>query len=165
MKINIRFAEEKDLNDIVEIFNQAIRNRRSTGYLNEFTVEGRRKWFFEHSKEKYPILIAEQNGKVVGWISIDPYRRGRDAFLKTVESSLFIHDDYKQKGIGNQLLQAMIENTKKLGYEMILTIILEGNIGSIKLLEKNNFEKWGFLPEIAEIDGKNLGHLYYGKKL
>jgi phosphinothricin acetyltransferase len=47
----------------------------------------------------------------------------------------------------------------------MLTIVLDKNIGSISLLEKNNFEQWGFLPEVAQIDGKILGHVYYGKKL
>jgi len=59
----------------------------------------------------------------------------------------------------------MMKTAKKLGYKTIFAIVLDKNIGSTKLLEKNNFEKWGFLPEVAEIDGKNLGHVYYGKNL
>lgn len=165
MNINIRHALEKDLEEIVEIFNQAIQTRTSTGYLDKFTVYERKEWFFFHTNKKYPILVAEQNKKIVGWISIDPYRKGRKMFEKTGELSLFIHNDFKRKGIGNQLLIAMMKTAKKLGYKTVLTIVLDKNIGSIKLLERNNFEKWGFLPEVAEIDGKNLGHLYYGKKL
>ena len=165
MKLNIRYALEKDLIEITEIFNQAIHTRMSTGHLNEFTVEERKEWFSGHTKEKYPILVTEQNSKIVGWISIDPYRKGRKAFEKTVEVSLFIHNDYKRKGIGNELLQAMTKTAKKLEYKTIFAIVLNKNIGSTKLFEKNNFEKWGFLPEVAEIDGKKLGHVYYGKKL
>ena len=165
MKINIRRALEKDLTGIVEIFNQAIATRTSTGYLNEVTDEDRKEWFFQHTNKKYPILVAEQNNMIVGWISIDPYRKGRKAFEKTVEVSLFIHNDYKRKGIGYELLQAMMKIAKKIGYKTIFAIVLDKNVGSIKLLEKNNFEKWGFLPEVAEIDGKLLGHVYYGNKL
>ena len=165
MNINIRHALEKDLTEIVEIFNQAITTRTSTGYLDKFSVEERKVWFSEHTKEKYPILVAEQNEKIVGWINLDPYRIGRKAFEKTVEVSFFIHNDYKRKGIGNELLRAMMKTATKLGYKTIFAIVLDKNIGSIKLLEKNNFEKWGFLPEVAEIDEKILGHVYYGKNL
>jgi phosphinothricin acetyltransferase len=99
MNINIRHALEKDLTEIVEIFNQAITTRTSTGYLDKFTVEERKEWFSEHTKEKYPILVAEQNNTIAGWISIDPYRKGRKAFEKTVEVSFFIHNDYKRKDL------------------------------------------------------------------
>jgi phosphinothricin acetyltransferase len=165
MKINIRHAAENDLSEIIEVFNQAIRARTSTGYLREFTVEERKEWFHEHAKENYPILIAEQKKKIVGWICIDPYRKGRGAFTKTVEVSFFIHNDFKRKGIGDELLQAMMNTAKELGYATIYAIVLNKNIGSMKLLEKNEFNQWGFLPEVAEIGGEILGHVYYGKKL
>jgi phosphinothricin acetyltransferase len=115
MNINIRHALEKDLTEMVEIFNQAIQTRTSTGYLDKFTVDERKEWFSEHAKEKYPILVAEQNEKIVGWISLDPYRKGRKAFEKTGELSLFIHNNFKRKGIGNQLLLAMMKTAKKTG--------------------------------------------------
>ena len=163
--VHIRYASEKDLKEIVVIFNQAIYSRMSTGYLNEVTVETRKEWFSEHIKEKYPILVAEKNKKIVGWISIDSYRKGRKAFEKTVEVSFFVHNDYKRKGIGNQLLHTMMQTAKKLGYTTIFAIVLDKNIGSRKLLEKNNFEQWAFLPNVAEIDRNILSHVYYGKKL
>jgi len=163
--LNIRYASEKDLKEIVNIFNQAIHTRASTGYLNKVTVEERKEWFSEHIQEKYPILVAEKNNKIVGWISIDPYRKGRKAFIKIVEASCFVHNDYRRKGIGDQLLHTMMQTAKKLGYSTIFAIVLDKNIGSRKLLEKNNFEQWAFLPDVAEIDGKTLSHVYYGKKL
>jgi L-amino acid N-acyltransferase YncA len=52
-----------------------------------------------------------------------------------------------------------------LGYKTIFAIVLNKNIGSTKLFEKNNFEKWGFLPDVAMIDRNTLSHVYYGKKL
>lgn len=55
--------------------------------------------------------------------------------------------------------------TKDLGYQTLFAIIFDTNIGSVKLLEKYNFEKWGFLPDAAEIDGNKISHIYYGKKL
>lgn len=165
MNINIRHALEKDLIEIVEILNQAIQTRTSTGYLDKFTVEERKEWFSEHAKEKYPILVAEQNNTIVGWINIDPYRKGKKAFEKTVEVCYFIHKDYKRKGIGNELLLEMMKTAKKLGYKTMFAIVIDKNIGSVKLLEKNNFEHWGFLPDVAEIDRNSLGHVYYGRKI
>jgi L-amino acid N-acyltransferase YncA len=165
LTLNIRYASNKDLKEIVEILNQAIQTRTSTGYLDEVTVEEKRQWFSEHTKEKYPILVAEKNKKIVGWISLDPYRKGRKAFVKTVEASCFVHKDHKREGIGTQLLHVMEQTAKKLGYTAIFAVVLDKNIGSRALLEKNNFEQWAFLPDVAEIDGNTLSHVYYGKKL
>jgi L-amino acid N-acyltransferase YncA len=165
MKINIRYADENDLIEIVEIFNQAIKTRSSLGFLNEFYVNERKEWFNEHSKNKYPILVADLDNRILGWVSISPYRKERRALDKTVEVSYFIHNAYKRKGIGSSLLNEMIKIAKELGYETIIAILFDRNIGSIKLLKKNNFKKWGLLPEVAEIDGEKFSHLYYGRKL
>ena len=134
--VKIRVASKKDLKDIVNIFNQAICTRTSTGNLNEVTAEARKEWFSEHLQEKYPILVAEKNDKIVGWISIDPYRKGREAFEKTVKVSCFVHTDYRRKGIGDQLLHVMMQTAKQLGYATIFAMVLDKNIGGRKLLEK-----------------------------
>jgi L-amino acid N-acyltransferase YncA len=165
MSVTIRAASEEDLQDIIEIFNQAIRTRSSTGYLSEVTLAERKGWFAEHTFKKYPILVAEQNHRVIGWAGIDAYRKGRKAFEKTGEVSLFVHQEYRRKGIGNQLLITMLQTAKELGYTNLFAIVLDKNVGSRRLLEKNNFEQWGFLPDVALIDGKILSHVYYGKKI
>jgi L-amino acid N-acyltransferase YncA len=164
-RLCIRFASEKDLKEIIDIFNQGIRTRSSTGYLHEMTVGDRQEWFMEHTPEKYPILVAEFDNTILGWISLDPYRKGRKAFERTGEISSFVHPEYWRKGVGGQLLSAMMQTTKKLGYTTLLAIVLDKNTGSRKLLEKNDFEQWGMLPDVAMIDGISLSHVYYGKKL
>ena len=165
MNVKIRYALANDLKEIVEIYNQAIKTRTSIAYTKELTVENRKEWFYEHTKDNYPILVAEKNNMILGWISLSPYRKGREALKKTVEVSYFVHNDHKRKGIGSKLLNEILKKGKALGYKTIFAVIFDKNLGSAKLLEKNNFEKWGFLPEVAEIDGNLLSHIYYGIKL
>jgi L-amino acid N-acyltransferase YncA len=166
MEINIRLAlDEKDLEEIVAINNQAIKTKRLVAYTDEFKIEDRREWFHEHTKDKYPILVAENNNTILGWTSISPYRTGRKALSKTVEVSYFIHNEYQRKGIGSKLLAELLKTAKNLGYETIIAIIFDKNIGSEKLLEKFKFEKWGVLPDVAEVGGQKMSHVYYGIKL
>jgi L-amino acid N-acyltransferase YncA len=165
MEITIRNALKKDLNEIIDIVNQAIRTHKLVGFTNEFTVKDREEWFLEHTSGDYPILIAEQNNTILGWTSISPYRKGRDAFNKTAEVSCFIHKDYQRQGIGNKLLLKVLEISSDLGKSTIVAIIFDTNKGSARLLEKHNFEIWGILPEVAELDGNKLNHVFYGKKL
>jgi L-amino acid N-acyltransferase YncA len=165
MQISIRDAVEDDLAAIVEIFNQGISSRRSTGYLNEATVAQRMPWFRKHGTGTYPLLVALNKETVVGWVSCEPYREGRGAFHTTVEISLFVREKYTQKGVGSALLQAMMTAAKKIGYERIIAIVLAKNTGSIRLFEKHGFERWGLLPKVARIDEDVMDHVYYGREL
>jgi L-amino acid N-acyltransferase YncA len=165
MKVTIREAVESDLKEIVEIFNQAIRMRSSVGFTDEVTVEERRDWFLEHSPDRYPIYVAEQNHEIVAWMSINPYRKGRAAFEKTGEADCFIRDGWRGKGIGNEMVPYLLRQAKRLGFRTLIAIVLEHNIPSRRILEKHGFRQWGFLPGIGEIDGKIVGHVYYGKTI
>jgi phosphinothricin acetyltransferase len=68
-------------------------------------------------------------------------------------------------GLCQNLLDEMLLFAAGMGFKVIFAIVFDGNIPSIKLLEKNNFERWAFLPEVAEIDGILLNHIYFGKRL
>jgi len=165
MKVIIREATEPDLKVIVEIFNQAIRTMTSVGYTSEVTVDERKGWFLEHGRNRYPIYVAEHNHEIVAWMSINPYRKGRAAFQTTGEADCFVREGWKGKGIGNELVPYLLRQAKTLGFRTLIAIVLEHNIPSRKLLEKHGFQQWGLLPGIGEIDGKIVGHVYYGKKL
>jgi len=47
----------------------------------------------------------------------------------------------------------------------LFAIVLENNQVSLKLLQKMGFEQWGYLPRVANFDGKEVGHLYYGRRV
>jgi L-amino acid N-acyltransferase YncA len=158
----IRHARPQDLPALVEIFNQGIKTRTSTGFLTEVTVADRQAWFDAHSPQRYPLLVAEVDGKVVGYLSLEQYRPGRDAFRQTAEGSLFIHEDYRRKGIGSQLTGAGIVAARSAGFSVVLAIILDKNKGSIRLLDGCGFSLWGRLPAVGTIDGVSFDHLYYG---
>ena len=164
MDIRIRPATDKDLPGIVEIFNQGIRTRMSTGYLTPVTVADRQAWFTHHSAQ-YPLLVAEHERRIVGYVSLELYRPGRAAFGRTTEASLFVHENYRHQGIGSLLLTSALTTAQKAGFTTVLAIIFDTNTGSITLLEKHGFTKWGFLPGVGEIDGTIVNHIYYGRHL
>ena len=165
MDVLIRYAKNEDYLQIISILNQAIQSKQSTGFLNEFSEDDRKDWFHFHKNSKYPILIAELDNEVIGWISISPYRKARSAFEKTCEVSFFIQNKFHRMGIGNRLLQKMMIVAEGMNFSCIIAIVLEINTASIMLLKKNNFKKWAYLPKVAEIDGEKISHVYYGKQL
>ena len=166
MSITLRKADEADLPGVVEILNHGIKTRHSVGYFVSQTEAEMKEWFEEHVRsERYPIIVSEEDGKVTGWISMSPYRKGREAFNRTGEVSAYIHEEHQRKGLGQKLLDRMLDFATRAGFKIIFAIVLDKNDPSIKLLERNNFERWAFLPDVAEIDGVLLNHIYFGKRL
>ena len=162
---NIRIANITDLEKITEIYNQAVLSKFETADMIEFKPEDRLEWFYSHTQNDYPIIVYEQNKTVVGWISISPYRNGRKALRFTAEISYYIHTDFKRKGIGGKLIEYVLSHSKALNIKTLFAIILDKNIASINLLKKFGFAEWGHMPDIADFDGEECGHVYYGRKV
>ncbi|MBX2840512.1 MAG: GNAT family N-acetyltransferase [Flammeovirgaceae bacterium] len=163
--MKIRLANIKDVNAINLIYNQAVVVKHQTADLSPIPLAETEKWFASHSPEKYPVFVAEMNDEVVGWISISPHRAGREALKFTSEVSYYIHHAHQKKGIGSALMNYVLQHATNFEAKNLFAILLETNIGSIRLLEKFGFEKWGYLPRVAEIDGLEIGQFYYGKRV
>ncbi len=161
----IRPALFEDLTSIVEIYNQAIRSRKATGNMWEFTVKQRVNWFKQHNNESFPIYVAELNNDVVGYVNLSAYRPGREAMNKIAEVSFFLEYSFRGQGIGSALLKHVIEDCPRIGKETLLAFLLDVNHESIHLLNKFKFEEWGRLPGTIEIDGTKYDHLIYGINL
>lgn len=162
--MTVRLATLADLPRIVEIYNQAIASRNATADTVPFTVEQRLDWFHAHPADEYPLYVYEEDGRVLGWLSLSPYR-GRPALRRTAEVSYYVDYACHGKGVGSALMARALEDCPRTGRKVLVAILLEWNTGSIKLLEKFGFERWGHMPEVAEFDGKVTGHLYYGRKV
>ena len=165
MSNNIRAAEITDLGPIIEIYNQALSSRFETADSLAIYTGDKISWFRNHLQEAYPIFVYEQNKKIVGWISISPYRLDIKALRHTVEINYYVDYGFRRKGIGSSLIKYVIDKCKELNYKTILAVIFDRNEYSIKLLAKYDFVKWGHLPNIANFEGVECGHVYYGLKI
>ncbi|MBK9099056.1 MAG: N-acetyltransferase [bacterium] len=161
----IRNFTKDDLETIVKIYNHAVDEKFATADTEYVTVESRKDWFAQHSADTYPIYVAEENGEIIGWCSLSPHRPGRKALRTVAEISYYIHKDHRKKGVVSSLIRHTIESAELLGFKNLISILLDLNKPSIQILEKFGFDKWGHLPDIAEIDGTICGQFIYGKKL
>lgn len=160
----IRLAKPSDLETLTDIYNQAILSKRCTADMDTFTPNQRLKWFDEHQSERYPLYVYELNDNVIGYATLSSYRPRR-AFEKTVEVSYYIDFNHHRMGIGDALLEHMINVARNLGYSTMIAILLGINKGSTGLLIKHGFEKYGEIPDIADFGDHTTSHMYYGLKL
>lgn len=164
-EILFRIANLDDLPVIVDIYNQAVPSYSSTARTMPVTIDERKNWFREHEPHKYPIFVAELNGRVIGWCSLSAYRPGRDALRFTAEISYYVDSAHQRQGVGKTLVNYLIEVSLSLGIKTIIAVLIDRNEGSRKLLEGLEFQQWGYLPRVLDFDGQECGEYYYGKRV
>jgi L-amino acid N-acyltransferase YncA len=148
----IRDAVEADLPDIVEIYNATVPTRMVTAELEPTTVEARLPWFREHSPEQYPFWVAESEGRVIGWLDFKKFQ-ARAAYRGTAEISVYVHEKFRRCGVGQRLLEEAIARAPSLGIIALVGLIFGHNEASLKLFQRLGFERWGFFPGVAHLDG------------
>ncbi len=161
----IRIAKLEDLPAMVTIYNEAVTARFATADTAPVTLDSRRDWFAEHSPLSHPIFVWEAANEIKGWCSLSPYRRGRAALRFTAEISYYVRADSRRKGIASHLIRHSFAACPSLRIKNLFAIVLELNPASRSLLEKFEFEQWGFLPRVADFDGHECGHVYYGRRI
>ncbi len=150
--MNIRDAVEEDLPAIVDIFNAAVPTRMSTAVLEPVTVDERREWFREHSHDRHPLWVCEIDGRIAGWLSFHSFIT-RCAYRGTVELSVYVHDDFRRRGVARALLEQGIARAPELEINVLTGLILGHNRASLELFERLGFERWGVLPRVARLEG------------
>ena len=117
----IRDASDEDLPAIVKIYNHYVETSTATFDEEPQSLDQRREWFRRHGCS-YPVLVAELNGVVVGWAAISPFS-DRPAYRLTVEDSVYVHSEFTGRGVGSQLMQALISRAQALNYHCIVARI------------------------------------------
>lgn len=160
----VRDAVEADLPAIVEIYNAAIRGRISTAQLEEVSVEERLPWFREHSAGKHPLWIAERRQCVAGWLSFQPFKK-RSAYRGTAEVSVYVDQQFRHAGLGRFLLEEAITRAPGLGLRALVGCIFAHNDASLRLFERAGFQRWGVLPQVADVDGVERDVVIVGRRV
>lgn len=164
MRKKMRIAAEEDLPEIVSIYNSTIPTRLSTADTVEVTADSRMDWFDQHDPNKRPILVHEQDDKVIAWVSFQSFY-GRVAYDHTAEISIYISPECRGKGLGKTLLAEALEMTQRLDIKTVVGFIFSHNAASIKLFKSFGFEEWGTLPNVAVMDGEEFSLSIFGKRV
>ena len=153
----IRTANINDASSILAIYNPYIKD-------TSFTFETEIPAIAEFQKRiadyliNWPWLVAEDNGKTAGYAYASKYRE-RKGYQWCVESSIYIHEDYLQRGVGGVLYETLLEILKKQGFRNVYAVINLPNDRSVKFHEKCGFSFFAIYPNVGYKLGKwkNVG--------
>ncbi len=143
----VREAGHADLDPINEIYNYYVLHSTCTFQDEPETPESRRSWFDSHGG-RYPVLVAEAGGGVVGWGSLSRFHP-RSSAWHTVEDSVYVRNDMRGRGIGNAILSGLIARGRSIGYHSIVAGIAHDQPASIALHEKHGFREVAHIRDMG----------------
>lgn len=142
----IRDATMEDAEAIRAIYNDAVLNTTAVFDYAEREPQAQRDWLQMKAEQKLPVLVATDNGKVVGYSSYGQFRPW-PAFLYTVENAIYIAPDRRGQGVGRKLLAAIVEAATKNGRRTMVAAITAENSASLHLHEKLGFVRTGLIRD------------------
>lgn len=153
-KVNIRKAEIKDVQAILDIYNYEVEHGVATLDLQPKTLKEWTEWFSNHNIENHPLIVAEKDGKVAGYASLSSYRE-KEAYKTTVELSIYVSINYRKQGIATALMESILQEAQcDESIHTVVSVITAGNQASQKLHEQFGFEYCGTIKEVGMKFGK-----------
>ena len=150
----IRPITQDDIASCLDIYNYEVVNGVATLDLEPRTLPEWQEWYEAHQTSVHCIFVGLIDDVVVGYASLSPYRT-KDAFKSTVELSIYIHQEYRGKGIATQLMDHILEIAKNDPLlHNVVSVITAGNEGSTKLHKRFGFTYCGLTPQVGFKHGK-----------
>jgi L-amino acid N-acyltransferase YncA len=97
--MDIREAIEADLPQLLAIYNDIILHTTAVYDYEPHTLEMRKQWFEMKKQQGFPVFVAEDEGTIMGFSSIGPFRAWA-AYKYSVENSVYVAIERRGKGIG-----------------------------------------------------------------
>lgn len=148
MEITLRSATENDLPAILEISNHAILHTTANYEYEPKSLEYQMGWYKERIAAGFPIIVATNDDKVVGYGSFGKFR-SRRGYDNTIEHSVYVHHEHRGQKIGHQLMQELINIAKAQNYHVMIAVVDNLNQGSLRFHKKFGFEEVGKFKEIG----------------
>jgi RimJ/RimL family protein N-acetyltransferase len=153
MDILIRKALPKDAEEISALWNIICSERIYSAVSIPFTTE-QEKEYIESLSDREGIFLAEKEGKIIGFQSLDKWVRFTDSFDHVGTIGTFIHPDNRGNKIGRKLADYTFEFARKNGYEKFVVYIRAKNEVAIKFYKKLGFIEKGVLTRQVKINNE-----------
>jgi len=140
-RLAIRTALESDAAEILAIYepyvlNTVITFETEVPALTEFA--GR----ISNTLRKYPYLVALEEGRIAGYAYASPFK-ARAAYDWAVETSIYIREDARGRGIGGVLYRALEEALRRMGVLNLNACITWPNPESVGFHERHGYRTVG----------------------
>jgi L-amino acid N-acyltransferase len=146
--VQIDAARQSDLDAITAIYNHVIETSTAVFSDDPVSVENRREWWSERRERGFPVLVARDGPDVLAFGSFGDFRAW-PGYRSTVEHSVHVAAAHRRRGIGRQIVEALIREARKLEMHVMIAGVDATNEGSLALHRRLGFVEVGRFPQIA----------------
>ena len=134
----VREFEEKDLDAMIEIWNDIVRDGIAFPQEEELTIDTGREFFGGQSYTG----VAENDGEIVGLYILHPNNVGRCGHI--CNASYAVKKDLRGMHIGEKLVLDCLSQAKKIGFRILqFNAVVKTNASARHLYEKLGFTQLG----------------------
>lgn len=147
--IAVRDAQHDDMPAIQAIYAHEVLHGLAT--FEEVPPNAEELLFRRRSvlKRGLPYLVAEMQGRVVGYSYATAYRP-RPAYRHTIEDSVYVAEAMQGLGVGRALLSELIERCEAGPWRQMIAVVSDGgNPASVALHERLGFRRVGTLQGVG----------------
>ena len=147
----VRDAVEADLPAVLEIYNGYLATTTAAWSEIPQTLDERVAWFHDRIEAGFPVLVAVDEGDVVGFTSYGTFRGAGmwPGYRHTAELTVFVTERRCAGGVGRLLLDALMERARAGGIHVLVAGIDADNVGSIRFHERMGFSEVARMPEVG----------------
>jgi len=148
--VSVRAAQATDASAIASIYNEGIAEREAT-----FETEPRHAADFHEriASERYPLLVAELDGGLVGWAGLAAYSE-RAAYAGIAECSIYVASDARGRGVGTELCQQLAQEAAGRGLWKLVGKVFPENLACVRLVARCGFREVGLHHRHGRLDGE-----------
>jgi|SRR5579872_1999754 len=142
---SVRPSTKDDLQAIVGIYNWAVNQTFATIDSEPLDPEEAQAWWTMHGSRSKLLVAVDETG-VIGWGRLLPWKqRGFDV----VECLVYVDPVHHGRGIGSEVLDALIGEARGLGYLTIVASVATDNRAGLALFTRHGFEVVGTIKNAA----------------
>lgn len=139
---------ENDAAEIAAIYNYYIRESVATFDTEEWQTEKMEQRIITLSSSYPYIVYRTEDGKITGFCYAHPWKE-KDAYSRTLETTVYVSPEHTGRGIGQKLMEELIDICRKKGFMTLIACITEGNENSFRLHRKLGFKQVSHFKKVG----------------
>lgn len=149
--VSVRNAFAADGEAIAAIYNEGIEDRQAT-----FQTRPHDPGELELKTGQLggQLLVAERDGRVVGWAGWSGYDDRADYYAGIAECAVYVGRDARGQGVGAALLNGLADEASQFGVHKLVAKIFTTNEPSVAMFRRCGFREVGTHLRHGQLDGQ-----------
>ena len=161
--IVFREFQSGDMQQTLDIYNYYVVNSNATFHIRPLTPD-EMKEILVSDNPKYKTFVVLDNQIICGYAIMAQYKK-REAYDGTAEITVYLSHEFLGQGVGSLAVRYIEQYAKTWNIHTLIAVICGENTRSIRLFEKNGYDKCAHLKEVGKKADKHLDVVIYQKLL